>query len=331
MNEKALRRILIISGAILGAALVIWATAAPVCAQSYPSKPIRLITPFPAGGGADMVGRIIGAKLAERLGQPVISENHTGAAGNIGIELVAKARPDGHTILITTPTITISPNLYKKLNYDPTKDFAPIALVAEVPNLFLIRPSLPVKNLKEFVEYARANHGKLNFGGSGVGSSTHLATVLFMSLAKVNLVNVAYKGSSQALIGLMGGEVDMVLIGPPAAMPHIQSGKLKAIAVLSNERLTSLPDVPTIREAGIENSEVTTWYGLLAPAGTPRNVINRLNSEWLKIATMPDTLERMKNAGFVTLKSSPEQFAELLKTETVRWAKVIKEANMSID
>jgi tripartite-type tricarboxylate transporter receptor subunit TctC len=315
----------------IAAAFLLTASVVPLGAQTYPSKPVHLITPFPAGGGADIAGRIIGEKLAERLGQPVISENRPGAAGNIGLEFTAKARPDGYTIVITTPSVTISPSLYRKLNYDPIKDFDPIALVAQVPNLILVRSSLPVKNLAEFVEYARARPGKLNFGGSGIGSSTHLATILFMSQARINLVNVTYKGSSQALIGLIGGEVDLVLIGPPSAMAHIQSGKLRALAVLSKERLASLPDVPTIKEAGIENSEVTTWYGLLAPAKTPRDIITRLNAEWNRVAALPDTRQKLQNAGFETMTSSPEQFADLIREEVPRWAKVIKDGNVKID
>jgi tripartite-type tricarboxylate transporter receptor subunit TctC len=320
------------AGTIMGAVILIGSMIAPLCAQTYPGKPLRLIIPFPGGGGgADYVGRVIGQKLAERLGQPVVIENRPGAAGNIGIELVAKAQPDGYTILLTTPSLTISPSLYKKLNYDPVRDLAPISLVAEIPNLFLVRPSLPVRSLKEFVDYARANPGKLNFGGSGIGSSTHLATVLFMSLAKVNLVNVTYKGSAQALIGMLGGEIDVIVIGPTAAMPQIQAGKVRALAVLRNERLPSLPNVPTIKEAGIDNSEVTTWYGVLARAGTPRDIINRLNAEWIRIAAMPDTLEKMQNAGVETMSGTPEQFAELIKAEIARWAKVIKEAHVSIE
>jgi tripartite-type tricarboxylate transporter receptor subunit TctC len=317
---------------IIGAVILIGSMIAPLCAQTYPSKPLRLIIPFPGGGGgADYVGRVIGQKLAERLGQPVVIENRPGAAGNIGIELVAKAQPDGYTILITTPSLTISPSLYKKLNYDPVRDLAPISLVAEIPNLFLVRPSLPVRSLREFVDYARANPGKLNFGGSGIGSSTHLATVLFMSVAKVNLVNVTYKGSAQALIGMLGGEIDVIVIGPTAAMPQIQAGRVRALAVLRNERLPSLPDVPTIKEAGIDNSEVTTWYGILAPAATPREIVKRLNSEWVKVAAMPDTLEKMQNAGVETMSGTPEHFAALIKSEIARWAKVIKDANVHIE
>ena len=331
-HGQAAQRIRMTAGTIMGAVILIGAMIAPLCAQTYPGKPLRLIIPFPGGGGgADYVGRVIGQKLAERLGQPVVIENRPGAAGNIGIELVAKAQPDGYTLLLTTPSLTISPSLYKKLNYDPVRDLAPISLVAEIPNLFLVRPSLPVRSLKEFVDYARANPGKLNFGGSGIGSSTHLATVLFMSLAKVNLVNVTYKGSAQALIGMLGGEIDVIVIGPTAAMPQIQAGKVRALAVLRNERLPSLPNVPTIKEAGIDNSEVTTWYGILAPAGTPRDIINRLNAEWIRIAAMPDTLEKMQNAGVETMSGTPEQFAELIKAEIARWAKVIKEANVSIE
>jgi len=304
---------------------------APLFAQAYPNKPIRFIIPFPAGGASDILARIIGQKLSDRLGQPVVPENRGGAGGNVGIEHAAKSKPDGYTIVLSAPAIAISPSLYKKLNYDPIKDLAPISLVAEVPNLVLIRPSLPVKNMKEFVEYAKANPGKLQYGASGIGASSHLATVLLTNLAKTNILEVRYKGSAQAMVGMMGNEVDMMVIGPPAAMPQIQAGKVRAIAVLSKERLPYLPDVPTIREGGIDNCEVTTWYGMLAPAGTPREIIQRLNAEWLKIVAMPDTIEKMKSAGTDPISSTPEQFAEFIKTETVRWAKVIKEANISVE
>ena len=324
--------VLLLNRTVIRAALLAVVMIVPAVAQSYPEKPLRLIVPFPgAGGGADFVGRVVGQKLAERLGQPVVIENRPGAAGNIGIDMAAKAQPDGHTLLIGTPSLTISPSLYKKLGYDPTKDLAPISLVSEVPNLFIVRPGLPVKTLGEFIDYARANPGKLNFGGSGIGSSTHLATVLFLSLAKLDMVNVTYKGSSQALVALIGNEVDLVIIGPPAAQAHILTGRVKALAVMRDRRLASLPQVPTMQEAGLEKSEVTTWYGLLAPAATPRAIINRLNREWNAAATMPDTREKMQSAGIETLAGTYAQFANLIKMEIARWAKVVKDADIRIE
>ena len=326
------RRTLIQVGACMALLFVLAAVwASPLYAQAYPNKPIRFIIPFPAGGATDILARIIGQKLSERLGQPVVPENRPGAGGNIGIEHTAKSKPDGYTIVLSAPAIAISPSLYKKLNYDPIKDLAPISLVAQVPNLVLIRPSLPVKSMKEFVEYAKANPGKLQNGASGIGSSTHLATVLLTSLAKINVLEVRYKGSAQAMIALMGNEVDMMVIGPPAAIPQLKAGKVKAVAVLSKERLPYLPDVPTIREAGIENCEVTTWYGMLAPAGTPREIIQRLNAEWTQIVAMPEVIEKMRAAGTDPLSSTPEQFADFIKSETVRWAKVIKDNNVSVE
>jgi tripartite-type tricarboxylate transporter receptor subunit TctC len=331
-NTRTADRILIKAGMVMIVMLLLGASmTAPLSAQTYPNKPIRFIIPFPAGGASDILARIIGQKLSDRLGQPVVPENRGGAGGNVGIESVAKSKPDGYTIVLSAPAIAISPSLYKKLNYDPIKELAPISLVAEVPNLVLIRPSLPVKNMKEFIEYAKANPGKLQYGASGIGASSHLATVLLTNLAKMNILEVRYKGSAQAMIGMMGNEVDMMVIGPPAAMPQIQAGKVKAVAVLSKERLPYLPDVPTIRESGIDNCEVTTWYGILAPAGTPREIIQRLNAEWIKIVAMPDTIEKMKSAGTDPISSTPEQFTEFIKTETVRWARVIKEANLTVE
>ena len=331
-DRGTLRRTLMQVGACTALLFLLAAAwASPLYAQAYPTKPIRLIIPFPTGGASDILARIIGQKLAERLGQPVVPENRPGAGGNIGIEHAAKSKPDGYTIVLSAPAIAISPSLYKKLNYDPIKDLVPISLVAQVPNLVLIRPSLPVKSMKEFVEYAKANPGKLQSGASGIGSSTHLATVLLTSLAKINVLEVRYKGSAEAMIALMGNEVDMMVIGPPAAIPQMKAGKVKAIAVLGKERLPYMPDVPTIREGGIENCEVTTWYGILAPAGTPREIVKRLNAELVQIVAMPDVVEKMRAAGTDPISSTPEQFADFIKSETIRWAKVIKDANVSVE
>ena len=304
---------------------------APLCAQTYPNKPVRFILPFPAGGLTDVLGRIMGQKFADGLGQPIVPENRPGAGGNLGIEIAAKARPDGYTIVLSAPVFAIGPNLYKQLNYDPVKDLAPISLVAEISNVLCVRSSLPVKSLRGLVELAKDKPGKLNYGSGGTGSSLQIAAEMFKSLAKVSIVHVPYKGVTQAMVGMIGGEIDMVVIGLPTSMQHIQSGKVQALAVLSERRLPELPDVPTAKEAGIDYFETSTWYGLLAPGGTPRDIINRWNAEWLKIVAMPDTREKMQKVGFEPLSSTPEQFAEFIKKETVRYGKVIKEANLTIE
>ncbi len=295
---------------------------------SYPSKPIRLILPYAPGATTDLVGRIIGPKLAEQLGQSAVAENRPGAGGDIGIEYTAKAPPDGYTIVLATNGLSLSPSLHRKLKYDPLKDLAPISLVAQGHFVLLVRNSLPVNNLKELVEYAKSHPGKLNFGSGGIGSGTHLAGELLKSLAKINIVHVPYKSAVLAMNAMMGGEIDMVVIGAPSAVAQIQAGKLKALAVLSNERASSLPNVPTAKESGMDNYLVTSWFGILAPAGTPLDIINRLNAEWMKVAAMPDTLEKMRKAGVEPRSGTPEQFSEFLKAEIVRWAKIIKDANI---
>lgn len=311
--------------------LLVSAWITPVCGQTYPSKPIRILLPMNPGGVTDILGRIICQKLGERLGQPFVPENRPGAGGNIGLELAARARPDGYTIVLSPPAIAVSPSLYKKLNYDPVKDLDPISLVAEIPNVLVVRASLPVNSLKELVALAKANPGKLNFGSGGLGTTNHLTGEILNNLAKIKIVHVPYKGVNQAMMAMMGGEVDMVAIGAPSSLTQIQAGKVKALAVLSERRLPSLPNVPTAREAGMDNFEVSAWYGLLAPAGTPRDIIIRLNAEWVRIAATIDARESIQKIGFEPLASTPEQFAEFIKTETARWRKVVREANLSID
>jgi tripartite-type tricarboxylate transporter receptor subunit TctC len=327
-HDQPVQRPFMTTGAIVGAVLLIGLMVSTLYAQSYPNKPIRFIIPFPPGGAADIVGRIVGQKLAERLGQPAVPENRTGAGGNIAYELVAKAKPDGYTIILCSGGFSTSPSLYKKLNYDPIQDFTPISLIAQMPNVLLIRPSLQVNSIKELVAYAKANPGRLNYGSSGIGTAPHLAAELLKSLTKIDIMHVPYKGAGPALVGLMGGEIDMGIPGTSAAIPPIQAGKVRALAVLSSNRTAELPNVPTSKEAGIDNFEVTTWYGILAPAGTSRDIIKRLNAEWIKIAAMPDTMDQLQKAGLETLSGTPEQFSEYLKTEISRWAKVAKEANI---
>ena len=319
-------RMVIGACALLGAMI-----ALPLGAQSYPARPVRFILPFPAGGPTDLLGRIIGQKFAVQLGQPVVPENRPGAGGNVGTEYGAKQPADGYAIVLASPSLAISPSLYKKLGYDPVKDFTSVSMVAQIPNVLLVHPSVPVKTLMELVRLAKANPGKLNFGSGGLGTSNHLGSELFKSLAGVNIVHIPYKGSNEAMVGMMGGHVDMVVIGVPPTLPHIKAGRVKPLAVLAAERLAYLPNVPTAKEAGIANYEVTTWYDLIVPAGTPREIVTRLNAEWIKIAEMPDTRERMQTAGFEPMTSTPEQAAEFVKTEIVRWARVIRDANLKAE
>lgn len=308
--------------ALLCVALI--AGAAHAQPAAYPSKPVRFILPFPPGGPTDILGRAVGQKLTEQLGQPVVVDNRPGAGGNVGTEFAAKQPPDGYTIALVSPALAYSPSLYKKLGYDPVRDFAPISLVAQIPNVLLVHPSVPAKTLRELAQLARANPGKLNFGSGGLGTGQHLGGETLKMLARVNMVHVPYKGSNQAMMGMMGGEIDMVVIGIPPALPQIQAGRVRALAVLAAARAPALPDVPNAREAGFPGYEVLSWYGVVAPAGTPREIVNRLNSELTKIMTSPEGRERIVGAGFDTMTSTPEQFADFIKSEIARGAKVIK-------
>jgi len=319
------------SAFILGCVLLAGAALAQPQPQPYPARPVRLILPFPAGGPTDILGRLLGQKLSEHLGQPVVPENRPGAGGNVGTEFAAKQPPDGYTIVLASPALAISPNLYRKLNYDPVRDFAPISLVAQVPNVLLVHPSVPAKNLKELAAVARANPGKITFGSGGLGTGQHLAGEIFKSVARVNMLHVPYKGSGLAMIGMIGGHLDMLVIGAPPTLPQIQSGKVRALAALTTERLDILPQLPTAGESGFPDFVVMSWYGILAPSGIPRDILARLNAGLGKILTAPDTRERMAAAGFTPLTSTPERFTEFIKSEMARYASVIKDANLKIE
>ncbi len=325
---RAVRHARMVAVAILGAALLVGAMATSLNAQSYPSQPIRFVVPWPPGGANDVLARIVGPKLSERLGQPVVVENRPGAASNVGLEFVAKARPDGHTIVIGTSDILVIASLYKKLTYDPIKDLAPVWMMAQAPFVLLVKLALPVKNLKELVEYARANPGKLSYGSAGIGGMTHLSVELLKNLAKVNMLHAPYKGVGPAMVGLLGGEVDLAVMAPTAAVPQVEAGKVRALAVLGSERVASLPNVPTAKEAGMD-IEALAWWGIHVPAGTPREIISRLSAECIKIAAMPDTQEQIRKAGVEpVLGSTPEQYSERIRAGAVQWAKVIKDANI---
>jgi tripartite-type tricarboxylate transporter receptor subunit TctC len=303
-----------------------------VCAQeSYPSRPVRFILPFPPGGGTDILGRVIAERLSANLGQPVVTENRGGAGGNVGAEAAARSSPDGYTIVLVAPSLAISPTLYSKLNYDPVKDLAPISLVATVPNVMITHPSVPAQTLQEFIALVRSRPGAMNFGSGGSGTSNHLAGELFNIVAGTKLVHIPYKGVNLAMQDVLSGQVHLVFIGIPAAAPHIKAGRLRALALVAPQRTLALPEVPTVAEAGLKDFEVTTWYGVMAPAGTPHPVITRLNSELVKIMHTPDTKERLAGMATDPLTSTPEEFAAYLKQEIAKWGDVVRKANLKAD
>ncbi len=312
-------------GLVLSLLVAAWSGAA--IAQTFPAKTIRLILPFPPGGPSDILGRAVAQKLTEQIGQPVITVNRAGAGGNLGLELTAKAPPDGYTLVLSSPLIALSPSLYSKLNYEQ-KDLAPVSLVALIQNVVLVHPSVPARNLKDLVQIARASPGKLNYGSGGVGTTTHLAPELFMSMTKIKMVHVPYKGSSLALLGLISGQVDVLVMAVPAAAAQVEAGKARALAVVSEKRATPLPNVPTAKEAGFENFVVDIWYGILAPSGTPQNVVSRLNTELNKAFGSAELKDKLLAAGIQPTGGTPEQFASFIRSETARYAKVIKDAGI---
>src|SRR5262245_62072945 len=299
--------------------------------ESWPSRPVRMILPFPPGGGTDILGRLIAERLSASLGQPVVTENRGGAGGNVGAEAAAHSAPDGYTIVLVAPSLAISPSLYSRLNYDPVKDFAPISLVATVPNVMLTHPAVEAQTLKEFIALARSRPGAMNYGSGGAGTSNHLAGELFNIVTGVKLVHVPYKGVNLAMQGVLAGEVHLVFIGIPAALPHIKAGRLRALALVAPQRSPALPEVPTAAEAGLKDFEVTTWYGVMAPAGTPRPIVARLNGELTKIMQTPDTKERLAALATDPLTSTPEEFGAYLKKEIAKWGEVVRKANLKAD
>ena len=327
--DKRVGRMVVAAAA--GLMIACGGSLAQTAADMYPNKPIRFILPFPPGGGTDILGRIMADRLTANLGQPVVLENRGGAGGNVGAEVAAKAAPDGHTIVLVAPSLAISPSLYAKLNYDPVKDLAPISLVGTVPNVLITHPALPAQTLAEFIALAKTKPGGMNFGSGGSGTSNHLAGELFNTVAGVKLVHVPYKGVNLAMNDVLGGQIQLVVIGIPAAAPHIKAGRLRAMGVIAAQRSAALPDVPTVAEAGLSNFEVTTWYGVLAPAGTPRPMVARLNAEIIRVMHAPDLQERLAATGTEPRTSTPEEFADYIKQEIVKWGKVVREAGLRAD
>jgi len=308
--------------------LAVGQATAAAGAQSYPVKPLRLIVPFPAGASSDIVGRMLGDKLSEQMGEQVLADNRPGAGGNVGIGFTAKSPPDGYTMVIATSSIAVSPSLYLKLGYDPVKDLAPVARLTSIPNVLVVHPSIPAKTLRQFIALARAHPGKLNFGSGGAGTTNHLANELLKHLEKVDIVHVPYKGVTQAMLAMMGGEVDEVVMPVASALTHIRAGKVRALVVLSQARISTLPDVPTAIEAGVPGLTLTVWYGMFAPAATPREIVTRLNRELVKALETPDLRERLAAIGVDPWPGTPEELRELLRSEIETFGRVVRSANL---
>ena len=312
-------------------ALALLACSGYTQAQPYPTGPVRIVVPFPAGGGVDTTGRLIGQKLAEALGKPFVIDNRPGANGMIGSEIVATSPKDGYTLMVNGANFVTTPSLYSKVTYDPIKDFAPISLLSVAPNVLVVHPSLPVKSVKELIALAKARPGHVNFAGSGSGSTPHLAAELFNTLANVKMVHVPYRGTSPAIVGLMSGEASVMFMPTTNAVQLVKAGKLRALAVTSRTRLSALPALPTVAESGLKDYESSQWYGMLAPAGTPADILNTLAAHAMKIMQAPDMKQRMTASGNVAVGSTRDTFATHLKTEFAKWAKVIKQSGARVD
>lgn len=300
-------------------------------AQAYPSGPVRVIVPFPPGGGVDGAGRLISQKLSEALGKQFVVDNRPGANGMIGSELAAKSAKDGYTLMVNGANFVTTPSLYSKVTYDPVRDFEPVSLLALAPNVLVVHPSLPAKTIKQLVALARARPGEVNYAGSGSGSTPHLAAELFNTLAQVKMVHVPYRGTGPAIVGLMSGEASVMFMPTTNAVPLVRSGRLRALAVTSRERVSAMPELPTVSESGLKGYESSQWYGLLAPAGAPSGVLGLLSSQVVKIMQAPDMKQRLTGEGLVAVGSTREQFAVHIKLELAKWAKVIKASGARVD
>ncbi len=302
--------------------------AGGVSAQTYPTKSVRIVVPYAPGGNTDFTARVIATKLTDVFGQQVVVENRPGGATNIGSDLVAKAPPDGYTLLMGGASNAINMSLYPKLPYDTLRDFAPVILCVKGANVLAIHPSLPAKNLKELIALAKAQPGKLNYASSGLGSSNQMAGELFKMMANVNIVHVPYKGNAPALTDLIGGHVEILFSGVPALVPHIKEGRIRAIAIGSLKRFRALPDVPTLDESGLKGYEATTWFGLMAPAKTPKDIVTKWNTEVDKIIKSREVHDRFLNEGVEPMGGTPEQFGAFIRDEINKYAKVVKAANL---
>src|SRR6266849_4680937 len=315
---------------VAGLAAILLTAAA--FAQSYPSKPIRLIVPFAAGGGNDSVARLVGKSLSDSLGQQMVIDNRLGAGGVLGAELAAKSGPDGYTLFLGgVGSHAINPNLHERLPYDPVRDFAPVILLASAPLILVLHPSVPADSIREFIALARAKPGQLDYASNGNGSSSHLAAVMFEAMAGVAMVHVPYKGLSPALTDLLSGRVQLMFSSVVAILPHIKAGKLRSLAVTGSKRLSSMPELPTVAESGLIGYEASSWYGVLAPAGTPRAIVARLNAELVKALEQPEVRTSLLAEGAEPIGGTPEQFAAHIRSEKERLGKLIREAKIRLE
>jgi tripartite-type tricarboxylate transporter receptor subunit TctC len=309
----------------VGAALIVATAATAVAQQAYPTRTIRLIVPSAPGGGTDITARIMAPRLSEYLGQQVVVENRPGAGTMIGGEAVARAAPDGYTLLMGISTLAINPAMYRKVAYDALKDFAPISQAVTLSNVLVTHPSLPVKSVKDLIAFAKARPGQLNFASAGVGTNPHLSAELFLSMAGLRMTHVPYKGSGQGIIDVLAGHVPVMMPAVPTALTYLRSGRLRPLGVSGAKRSTAAPEIPTIAEAGVPGYEATQWFGILAPAGTSRAIVERWHRETVRTLKEPDVRDRLVTDGADPVGSSPEEFAAYLRSETVKWAKVVKD------
>ena len=300
-------------------------------AQAFPTRAVTVVVPYPPGGLIDLVARQIQARFQTELGQSVIIENRSGAGGNVGAEAVARATPDGHTVLLANPSLAISPLIYPKLNYKPIEDFAYVGQYGTVPNVLVVHPSLPAKNVREFIDYAKKNPGKLNYGSPGYGTSPQMSSELFKAMSNTFIVHIPFRGSGPAQAAMLAGEIQMMFDNLPPQLPHIKSGKVRALAVTSLKRSPVVPELPTLDEIGLKGHEVTAWFGLVAPAATPKPVVARLNEALNKTTQDPQVKKALESNGATVIQGTPDAFRDYVKAQTVMWAPIVKRANIVPD
>lgn len=315
-------------GAMLTGVAALLLAPQVINAQAYPSRPIRVIVPQSAGGSTDLVARAVGQRISDALGQPVVVDNRPGAGSINGTDIAAKATPDGYTLLVVAASFTITPNIRRKVPYDVVRDFTPVSQLVTLPHILVVHPSLPVKSVKELIALAKAKPGELNFASSGIGTSTHMATELFMYVTDIKMVNIPYKGGAPGMTALLGGQVQLYFAAISTAIPHVRSGRLRALAVSTAKRSIAAPEYPTIQEAGVPEYEHASWVGMLAPDQTSQAVIAQLNREAVKAVEAPDVQKQLLRSGVEPLGSSPKEFDKVIKSELAKWARVVKAAGI---